>query len=115
MLDAIKKTYLLGLGLATVTREKVEEVVDELVRRGEVAEKDRSHVVQDFMDRARDEQRRLTSSVKETVQKVVGELGVPGKAQFEELRRRVEDLEKQTHSHGASTDKAGNDSTAEGD
>lgn len=112
MLDAIKKTYLLGLGLATVTREKVEEIVDELVRRGEVAEKDRPHVVQDFMERARDEQHRFTTSVKETVQKVIGELGLPKHTQFEDLLRRVEDLEKKAHAHKMNADKAGDDSTA---
>ena len=41
MLDLLRKTYLAGLGLTTLTREKMEELVDELVKRGEVAEKDR--------------------------------------------------------------------------
>ena len=112
MLDAIKKTYLLGLGLATLTREKVEEIVDDLIRRGEVAEKDRPHVVQDFMERARDEQRRFTSTVKETVQKVIPDLGLPGRSQFEDLLRRVENLEKQAHGHKSGSNKAGDDSAS---
>ena len=115
MIDVIKKTYLLGLGLATVTREKVEEVVDELVKRGEVAEKDRPHVIQDFMERAREEQRRLGATVRETVQKVVGEVGPPSRAQFEDLLRRVENLEKQSHAHQSEPGKGGNDTAAQGD
>ncbi len=38
MLKLLKKGSLIGLGLASLTREKVEELVDELVRRGEIAE-----------------------------------------------------------------------------
>ena len=111
MLDILKKTYLAGLGLATLTRDKVEEIVDELVRRGEVAEKDRTHVVQDLLDRARDEQKKLSSSVRDTVQKVIGELGVPTRRQFLDLVSRVETLEGTAKSNKADSK---DDSTSAG-
>ncbi len=111
MLDILKKTYLAGLGLATLTREKVEELVDELVRRGEVAEKDRPHVVQDLLDRARDEQKKLSSSIQDTVRKVIGELGVPTRKEYRDLVSRVETLESKTTAHGSGS---GDDSTSSG-
>jgi len=95
MLEILRKGYLIGIGLASLTREKIEEVVDELVRRGEVAEKDRPRVIEDLMTRMRDEQKRLSSSVKDTVQRVVGEMGMPTRQQFDELLQRLEKLEKQ--------------------
>ncbi|MEJ2078145.1 MAG: phasin family protein [Acidobacteriota bacterium] len=111
MLDILKKTYLAGLGLATLTREKVEEIVDELVKRGEVAEKDRSHVVQDLLDRARDEQKKLSSSVQDAVQKVIRELGVPTRKEYRDLLNRVEALEKKSDAQKAGSS---NDSTSAG-
>ncbi len=98
MLEILRKGYLIGIGLASLTREKIEEVVDELVKRGEVAEKDRPRIIEDLMTRMRDEQKRLSNSVKDTVQRVVGEMGVPTRQQFEELRQRLEKLEKQQSS-----------------
>lgn len=94
MLDLLKKTYLVGLGLASLTREKVEELVDELVKRGEVAEKDRRQVLEDLLNRAREEQQRLGNYISETVHRVVGERGTPSRDQFEQLLKRVEELEK---------------------
>ncbi len=98
MLEILRKGYLIGIGLASLTREKIEEVVDELVKRGEVAEKDRPRIVEDLMTRMRDEQKRLSNSVKDTVQKVIGEMGMPTRQQFDELRERLEKLEKQQSS-----------------
>jgi len=98
MLDLFRKGYLVGLGLASLTREKVEEVVDELVKRGEVAEKDRPGVVDDMITRMRDEQKRLTNMLRETAQKVVVDMGVPSREQFDELLKRVERLEQAAHS-----------------
>ena len=111
MLDFIRKTYLFGLGLTTVTREKIEEIVDELVSRGEVAEKDRSHVMEDLLKRAREEQQKLSAAVKETVRNAIGELGIPSRKAFDELARRVDEIERQSHSHGRRAE-SGDDSTA---
>ncbi len=109
MLDLFRKGYLVGLGLASLTREKVEEVVDELVKRGEVAEKDRPGVVDDMITRMRDEQKRLTNMLRETAQKVVVDMGVPSRQQFDELLKRVERLEQAAHSRKTT---AKNDPTA---
>jgi len=94
MFDLFRKGYLVGLGLASLTREKVEEAVDELVRRGEVAEKDRPHVVNDMITRMREEQKKLTNIVRENAQKVVAEMGVPSRQQFDELMKKVDKLEQ---------------------
>ena len=104
MLDLIKKTYLLGLGLATVTREKLEEIVDELVKRGEIAEKDRTHVLQDLMERAKEQQQRLTNMTRDTVQRIIQEFALPSGTQFRQLEQRVEALEKEVERLKATTD-----------
>ena len=98
MFDLFRKGYLVGLGLASLTREKVEEVVDELVRRGEVAEKDRPRVVDDMITRMREEQKRLTNMLRDTAQKAVVEMGVPTRQQIDELLKRVENLEQAVRS-----------------
>jgi len=109
MFDRFRKGYLIGLGLASLTREKIEEAVDELVKRGEVAEKDRPGVVDDMITRMRDEQKRLTNLLRETAQKVVVEMGVPSRQQMDELLKRVEKLEQAAHSRDTT---AKNDPTA---
>ena len=36
-MDMIKKAVLLGLGVTSLTREKAQDVVDDLIKRGEVS------------------------------------------------------------------------------
>lgn len=99
MREILKKTWLAGLGLASLTREKAEELVDELVRRGEISEKERPHALEDLLARVKEEQKRFSSAVKEAVQRVVAEMGLPSRQQLEELKSRVEKLEQAAHSH----------------
>lgn len=111
MLDLLKKTYLMGLGLASLTRERIEEFVEELVRRGEVAEKDRRQVLDDLIQRAREEQKRISETIREMVGKVIQEMGVPTRKEYEALLKRVEALENRLSSPGS---EKGNVSTSQG-
>lgn len=95
MFDFLKKTYLAGLGLLSLTRERAEELVDELIKRGEVAEKDRSKFVEDLITRVREEQEKLFKTVSDTVKKVVHEMGLPTRDEFIDLQKKVEDLENE--------------------
>ncbi len=94
MFDLIKKTYLAGLGLVSMTTEKVEELVDDLIKRGEVAEKDRSKAVNDIINRVQEEQEKLFKTVRDYVKKVVHDMGLPTRDEYVELQKRVEELER---------------------
>ena len=93
MIDIIKKTYLAGLGLASLTGEKIEEIVEELIKKGEVAEKDRKKIIDELISKGREQREQLSESVKDTVQKVVYELKIPRRDQYEALLKRIEELE----------------------
>ncbi len=95
MFDFLKKTYLFGLGLATLTRDTVEEAVDDLIKRGEVAEKDRSQVVEDFLTRANEEKDKLYKTVNDFVKKAVHEMGLPTEDDHLALKKRVDLLENE--------------------
>jgi polyhydroxyalkanoate synthesis repressor PhaR len=51
MEKVIKKFLLGGIGLATLTREKLDELVNELVKRGELAEDQRSRFIKELLEK----------------------------------------------------------------
>ena len=57
MESIIKKFLLGGIGLASLTREKLEEIVNELVKRGELSEDQRALFVKDMLSRAKKSER----------------------------------------------------------
>ena len=51
-MSVIRNIMYLGVGMATVTREKIEQAVDDLVKRGEVESADRAKAIDELQQRA---------------------------------------------------------------
>jgi len=94
MIDIMRKTYLAGLGLASLTGEKIEEIVEELVKKGEIAEQDRKKLVEELIAKGKEQREQITESVRDAVQRIVYELRIPRRDQYDDLLRRIEELEK---------------------
>jgi len=93
-MDVIRKAMLLGLGLFSLTKEKAEEFVDDLIKRGEVTREERFKVVDKLLEQAEKQERELVGKISETVQKVITDLGLPTKKELDEISKRLEEIEK---------------------
>lgn len=66
--SVIKKFLLGGIGFASMTQEKLEDLVNELVKRGEVAEDDRSRFLKDLMDKGSQKFHEVVDKVSTNIQ-----------------------------------------------
>lgn len=94
MSDLFKKAISLGVGLTIVSKEKVEKVVEELVKRGELAPSESKALVDRLVERGEEERGAFKSAVHEQVQKVLKELKVPVQADIAGLESRIAVLER---------------------
>ncbi len=94
MLDIIKKSIYLGLGAATATKETVETLVDELIEKGQLSREKKTGAVQEILDKIEKEEKEISDRIKSAVEKVVAEIGLPIKKDIQELRDRLDTLEK---------------------
>ena len=94
MLDIIKKSIYLGLGAATATKETVETLVDELIEKGQLSREKKTGAVQEILDKIEKEEKEISDRIKSAVEKVVTEIGLPTQKNIQELRDRLEALEK---------------------
>jgi len=94
MMDVIRKAMLLGLGLFSLTKEKAEELVDDLIKRGEVTKEERFKIVDKLLKEAEKQEEELFGKISETVQKVITDLGLPTKKDLDEISKRLEEIEK---------------------
>jgi polyhydroxyalkanoate synthesis regulator phasin len=94
MFEFIKKAIFIGAGLASMTAEKIEEAVEEIVKKGEISEKQGKELIQDLKEKSgkakKDFGERIDKVVNDTLQK----LNIPTRTEVEELRARIEQLEK---------------------
>jgi len=94
MQEFIKKMMMFGEGLAAMTREKSEELVKELVKKGEMSEKEGKQLVNDLMEKSKKVTRDLETKTEEMVAVTLKRLNIPTRKELDELRERIEKLEK---------------------
>ncbi len=95
MEDLWRKAKHFGLGVVDFTREKVEALVDDMVKRGELTESETSQAVAEIMEKAKSEQDAFMEKLKSLVEKVISDAGLARAADLEALEKRVADLEKE--------------------
>jgi len=94
MEDLWRKAKHFGLGVLDFTREKAESLVDEMVKRGELTEQETAEAVTEIMARAKSEQEAFVEKLKGVVGKIVSESGLARHDDMEDLKKRVDELEK---------------------
>lgn len=97
MSDLVKQVLLLGLGAASLTKEKLESVVNELVKKGELSREEARELVDEAQDKAREEKATLKERFSETYQDALGSMGVASTATVEDLERRITVLEARVY------------------
>ena len=94
MLEFIKKAIFIGAGLASMTAEKIEEAVAEIVRKGEISEKQGRELIQDLKDRSGKARKDLGDRVEKMIEEALQKLKIPTRKEVDDLKARVEALEK---------------------
>ena len=94
MLDFLKKTLWVGAGLAAMTAEKIEETVKEIVNRGHITEKEGKELVDDLIEKSKKAKKDLGERVENVVQETLQRLKIPSRREVDELKARIEQLEK---------------------
>ncbi len=84
----LERTLLFGLGLLTVTREKVVQFVDKLVEEGEVRAEEAPKVVERLVARGEEERDALRKLIRDEMAR----WAPPSRQDVEDLKRKVDEL-----------------------
>ena len=98
MLDILKKSIYLGLGIATVTKEKVESLVDDLIEKGQLSKDDKSKAVQEILENLDKSETDFKKKTLAVVNEAVNSLESSTQKDIEELKKLVTDLDKKINS-----------------
>ncbi|WP_051534234.1 phasin family protein [Desulfitibacter alkalitolerans] len=67
MSNLLEKSFNMGLGLFAYSREKIENMVDELVNKGEVARKDAQGFVSDLVKKGEEQREELKKIIRDEI------------------------------------------------
>ncbi|HFE53089.1 MAG TPA: hypothetical protein ENK07_06580 [Bacteroidetes bacterium] len=89
------KALMAGVGALSLTREKAEAFVDELVKKGEVSRPEKMKVVDDLLKKAEQEERQILEKLGKVVTKALQEMDLPTKEDLRRIEEKLDRIEKQ--------------------
>ena len=92
--DLLKKSLALGLGAILVTEEKVKEVVQEMVSKGDVKVEEGETLARELFERMSKGKEEIEKKITEVVSKVLVKLDVPTRDDLKKLEKRITAVEK---------------------
>lgn len=92
MIDLIKKAILTGVGIASMTKDKVEDLAKELIDKGKMSEQEGKKLVQDLLDRAEESGETLKSQTENLVKNTIAKMHLACTEDIELLKTEIEQL-----------------------
>ena len=114
--ELIEHTFLAGMGAAAITKDRVQELVEEFIRRGQLSSDEGRDVVDRLVARSRDEARTVLKRADASLHGAYHDLGISSKRDIEDMDFRLRQLEHRVQLLEAAVDAAaaGNASDSEG-
>ncbi len=94
MFDFLERGFLATVGVLSVSREKAQEIADQMVERGELNFDEGKQLVEKMVKRGQEERETMRRLVRQEVQKVVGELDIVSRKDLQVLNDKLDVLLK---------------------
>jgi polyhydroxyalkanoate synthesis regulator phasin len=91
--DYAEETFLAGVGAVVLTKERVDELVDELSSKGRLTREDARELIDEMVGRWRGDAVRVGERASSTLGGVFREVGLVTRREYEELELRLAQLE----------------------
>lgn len=88
--DIFRRTLLAGIGAASLTAERAQELVNDLVDRGEITRDQARSMVKDLVDRGTEARKQMRDMIKAEVKKAIDEADLPTKTDIRRLEQKID-------------------------
>lgn len=95
MMDLFKKAVLAGIGIASLTMEKVEELSKDLIDKGKLSEQEGEKFLQEMQKRAEESREALKQQTDRLVESAIGRMQLAKASDLEKLQVEIEGLRKE--------------------
>ncbi|MCK5340365.1 MAG: hypothetical protein KAJ60_04780 [Desulfobulbaceae bacterium] len=101
MLEIIKKTMLTGLGLAFMSKGKIESLAKDLADFGKLSEKEGKEFVDEILQKSEAARKDLEKQIEKVMKSSLQKMNLVTKNDLEELKEQVAQLKKELTEKGA--------------
>ncbi len=94
MQDLLKKALSLGFGALLVSKDKVEDVVNELVKKGELGQEEGKNLVNELIGKGEASMNEIEVKIEKIVKSVTEKLNLPTRKELDEIKSEIEQLKE---------------------
>ena len=94
MMEMIRRMFLATIGAAVIAQEELEALVNRLVDRGEIAEKDGKTLIHEMMEKRKSKTTGVGEEISKNVESVLSRMNIPSKADVDALGQKINALSK---------------------
>lgn len=88
MKTLLEKSFLAGIGLLSMTREKAQKIIEDLSHEGDVQKSEIKQWVDQLADRGEEEQQALRKLIRDEMKKVMDDMGLATKEDIQKLMEK---------------------------
>lgn len=104
--DLIERTFLIGVGAAALTKEKIQALVEEFVRRGQISGEEGRELVDRLVARSKEETQSAFKKADAHLSGAYRDIGLATRRDLEDMDFRLRQLEHRVRLLEAAADKA---------
>ena len=94
MTDSITKLISLGLGVLALTKDKAEQIVEQLVEQGEITKEEGKGLVHELIKRGEKSEVEIKKRIEKTMKDMLEKLDVPTRKEVDKLKAEIRKLKK---------------------
>ena len=94
LLDSVRKVLLASIGAVALAQDEVEDFVNKLIERGEIAEQDGKKLVGEMMEKRKRETKKAEDEMDKRVSELLERMNVPTKSDIDALSAKITALTK---------------------
>jgi poly(hydroxyalkanoate) granule-associated protein len=94
MMEMLRRLFLASIGAAVIAQEELEALVNKLVERGELAEKDGKKLMGEMMDKRKTKTADVSGEISKNIESVLSRMNIPTKADVDVLGQKINALSK---------------------
>ncbi|MCA9933798.1 MAG: phasin family protein [Ardenticatenaceae bacterium] len=94
MLATARRVLLAGIGVVALAQGEVEDFINRLIERGEIAEKDGRKLLTDVLERRKKQVEEAETELESRIEEILNRMNIPSKADIDALSRKITNLTK---------------------
>jgi poly(hydroxyalkanoate) granule-associated protein len=94
MVDMLRKVMLATIGAAVIAQEEIEALINRMVERGEIAEKDGKKLMHEMMDKRKTRTMKVEDEINKNIADVLERMNIPTRTDIDALSQKINGLSK---------------------